>query len=187
MSERTTGLIGRAKLEPRAKLEFVSSAVITVATTLVVTGLALGYDYIFQLENFKNTDDNETIWMRFSDDGGATYEAGASDYAWGLTANGTQSEDDADAQIDLTVLLGNDTGNRNTIEITLVNPNSLGETTAHWIGFFMNTAAPPLMRTLNGGALFEQGPGVVDAVQFLWSGGSTFSVGDITVWRRKRS
>ncbi|HDZ38619.1 MAG TPA: hypothetical protein ENH62_10090 [Marinobacter sp.] len=185
MSERDTGPIRRFRLGPR--FEFINTVAITAATTLEVTALEVGYDYIFQLENFKNTGDDETLWMRFSDDGGATYEAGASDYAWGLTANGTQSEDDADAQIDLTVLLGNDTGNRNTVEITLVNPNSAGETTAHWVGFFMNAAATPLIRSMNGGALFEQGPGVVDAVQFLWSGGSVFTaIGSITVWRRNR-
>lgn len=183
MSRRTLG-----RIDHRRSAEFVSTAAITVATTLVVTGLQAGYDYIIQLEAFGPTDDAEALWMRLSDDGGSTYEAGASDYAWGITVASVFTQDDADAQIDLTNGLGSDTGSRSTLAITLVNANSIEETTAYWDGYVMSTASPQLLRDVRGGALFEQGAGVVDAVQFLWSGGSTFkATGNITVWRRKRS
>lgn len=180
----------KAYVDTNAKdLEFVSTAAITAATTIVVTGLAAGYDYIIQLEAFVPTDDAETLWMRWSDDGGVSYEAGAADYEWALSQAGTGSNDPSDAQIDMAVIFGDDAGNINTIQTTLVNPNASSEkTTAYWNGFVYSEDATPVPRTIIGGAAFKQGTDAVDAVQFLWSGGSTFAAqGDITVWRRKRS
>lgn len=170
--------------------EFVSTAAIGLATTVVVTGLVAGYDYKFVLEAFAPTDDAEIIWMRWSDDAGVSYEAGAADYQWAMTTVGTGSEDVSDAQIDLTgATMGNDASLYSTLEITMPNPNASSEqTTAIWRGFTMNNVATPAVSDVSGGARFIQGTDAVDAVQFLWSGGSTFKAqGDITVWRRKRS
>ena len=172
-------------------LEFVSTASISAATTLAITSLAAGYDYIITLEAFAPTDDNEILWMRWSDDGGSSYESGASDYAWGGTFLGTNQVDAADSEIQLSGVsaFGNDSGNFSTFEITLYNPNATGEnTTTQWTGFWMSEAATPLIENAIGGAYFLQGTDEVDAVQFLWSGGSTFKAqGDISVWRRIRS
>ena len=172
-------------------LEFVSTASISAATTLAITGLAAGYDYIITLEAFAPTDDNEILWMRFSDDGGTSYESGAADYAWGGTFLGTNQTDNSDSEIQLSGIsaFGNDSGNFSTFEITLYNPNATGEnTTTQWTGFWMTEAATPLIENAIGGAYFLQGTDEVDAVQFLWSGGSTFKAqGDISVWRRIRS
>lgn len=170
-------------------LEFVSTAAITAATTVVVTGLAAGYDYIFQLEAFAITDDLQTLWMRFSDDGGVSYEADGTDYSWALLAQASHTIDASDNQIDLSIASGNDANNMSSLSITLVNPNSTGEpTTAYWAGFVTNGDATPVQIVTSGGAVFIQGTDAVDAVQFLWSGGSTFKAqGDITVWRRRRS
>ena len=176
---------------PFPDLQFVSTAAITAATTLVVTGLAAGYDYIIVLEAFAPTADNEIIWMRWSDDGGSTYEAGAADYGWGGSFVGAPVQDVSDSEIQLsgTTGLGNDANNVSSIEITLVNPNASGEqTTCFWKGFMLNSASTPEINNCNGGGRFIQGTDAVDAVQFLWSAGSTFKAqGDITVWRRKRS
>ena len=172
-------------------LEFVTTAAITLATTITVTGLAAGYDYIFVLEAFAPTTDAETLWMRWSDDGGSTYEADAADYQWDVQRQGIDEADASDSEIQLvgTVSVGNDANNTSTMEVTLINPNAGSEqTTAFWNGFIMNIAATPDLFQIVGAARFIQGVDAVDAVQFLWSGGSTFKAqGDITVWRRRRS
>jgi len=172
-------------------LEFVSTAAITAATTLEVTGLAAGYDYIITLEAFAPTDDGEGPWMRFSDDAGVSYEADAGDYSWGLTRAGTGELNDSDTEIQPTgtIGVGNDATNDCTLQFTLINPNASSEqTTVFWQGHVLSTAATPSINAVVGSARFLQGDDAVDAVQFLWSGGSTFKAqGDISVWRRKRS
>lgn len=176
---------------PAADLEFVSTAALTTATSVVVTGMAAGYDYIIQLEAFAPTDDAESIYMRFSDDAGSNYEADATDYGWGAQSAGAGVFDASDSEIAFagTVLNGNDAGNHSSLVVTLVNPNASDEnTTAYWYGMVMDDSATPAPVAIQGGGHFLQGTDAVAAVQFLWSGGSTFKAqGDITVWRRKRS
>lgn len=171
--------------------QFVSTDAITTSTTLVVTNLAIGYDYIITLEAFAPTSDGESLWMRFSDDAGVSYEAGASDYQWEVQIAASSIIDVSDSEIELvgTSTFGNDANNTNSMEITLPNPNAGSEqTTAFWRGFLLSTATTPDMNSVIGGGRFIQGVDAVDAVQFLWSSGSTFKAqGDITVWRRKRS
>ena len=172
-------------------LEFVSTDAITASTTLAVTGLAAGYDYIVTLEAIAPTDDTEVVWMRFSDDAGVSYEADAGDYQWGATRTGTGESAETDAEIAISGAqgLGNDASNVSTVQITLMNPNASGEqTTGFWDGFVMSAAATPVVQAIQGGFFFKQGTDAVDAVQFLWSGGSTFKAqGDISVWRRARA
>ena len=106
-----------------------------------------------------------------------------------LIINGSH-QDVSDAQINLSGNTGgNDANNTSTMQISLSNPNASGEqTTAIYEGYLLNTGSPSEPHPLNGNARFIQGTDAVDAVQFLWSGGSTFKAqGDITVWRRKRS
>ncbi len=168
----------------------VSADAITATATLVVTGLAAGYDYVIQLEAFTPTDDDQVLWMRWSDDAGVSYEAGSTDYSWAVAdGSGTLATDMSDDQIDLTSAgVGNDAGTLSSVAVTLINPNASSEkTTAHWEGHYINSTAGAIF-PVSGAASFLQGNDAVDAVQFLWSGGSTFAAqGDITVWRRKRS
>ncbi len=184
---------GTSLVASASNFEFVSTAAITAVTTIEVNNLAAGFDYIIQLEAFMITDDAQEIWMRFSDDGGISFEAGAADYAWAASGTGIGSgvNDMGDAQIKLgaTHTLGNDAGNINTLGIQLVNPNASSEnTTTFWRGFVMDGAATPSILNISGGGFFLQGTDAVTDVQFLFSGGSTFKAqGDITVWRRKRS
>lgn len=60
MTDRTLGLLNPSI----GTLEFVTTAPITLVTTITVTGLSPGFDYIFQLEAFGQTDDSEVLWMR---------------------------------------------------------------------------------------------------------------------------
>ena len=175
--------------------DFVSTSAITAVSSLEVTGLAAGYDYMFELEAFvPNTDANE-LWMRLSTDNGSTYESGASDYGWQAVVSLSASNDASDSKIALTgnggggTSLGNDAGSVNTIGVTLINPNAGGErATSYWLGTVMGDDASTSTQTVRGGGVFRQGVTAVNAVQFLWSSGGNFKAqGDITVWRRKRS
>ena len=129
--------------------------------------------------------------MRWSNDGGSTYEAGAASYAWSVTVGGSHVRDDSDSEIQVhnTIPSGNDANNAASVTFLLINPNASSErTTSHWQGSVVGVQATPEMRVTNGCAAFIQGADAIDAVQFLWSGGSTFKAqGDISVWRRKRS
>jgi hypothetical protein len=176
---------------PSMDFEFVSTTAISTSTTLVVTGMEAGFDYTIQLEAFSPTDDAETIWMRMSDDGGISYEAGASDYSWDGAFQAASVFDYLASEIALsgTRTSGNDATNVNTMTIDLPNPNaSDARTTMSWQGHIMDAQATVETVSCFGGGIFVQGTNAVAAVQFLWSGGSTFKAqGNITVWRRKRS
>lgn len=173
-------------------MEFVETNAITAATTLRVPAsgtLDAGYDYFISLESFAPTDDNEALWMLYSDDG-TTFESGAADYQWEIQLAGASSVDDSDAQI---VLAGatnfsNSAAAFNTFLITIPNPNDASENTqAIWTGGMMAVTSVS-RRSIIGSANFLQGADTVQAVQFKWSGGSTFKAqGDLTVFRRKRS
>lgn len=188
VERRITGRVNNPG-RPLTDLQFVSTAAITTTTTLVVTGLVAGYDYIFQLSAFTPTDDNQIFWMRWSDDAGVSYEEGVADYSWGGQQAGASAVNMSDAQIELSLTrgVGDDAGTLQTLRIELINPNASSEkTTAFWTGGMIDSTGGII--GVQGYASFLQGNDAVDAVQFLWAGGSTFAAqGDITVWRRKRS
>ena len=170
--------------------QFVSTAAITAAANLNITGIAAGYDYLIQLEAFCPTTDTNLLFLRVSTNGGSSYLAGVSDYQWAAVAGA----DDADSEITLsgTYSVGNDAGNLNTIVLTLINPSGTGENmTVDWSGLIETDAATPAFKEMDGGGAYIGATTAVDAVQFGWStnyGTDTFKAqGDITVWRRRRS
>ena len=183
----------REGVEPRkgGGWEFVSTTSITVIATIATTGMEIGYDYILTMEGFAPTDDDEELWLRFSDDLGVSYESDAADYAWCASVAGVAARNESDVKISISgnTALGNDTGNIQTVEVTLINPAGTSDKTmALWTGFIMETSATPLPQAVQGGAFFLQGTNAVTACIFQFEGGSTFqSQGDITVYRRKRA
>ena len=192
MVHRVPGPIDVRKVQSSpSALQFVSSTAISAAATVVVTGLEVGFDYIIQLEAFAPATDGQSLWMRWSDDAGVSYEAGASDYSWGGNMNGIATNDPSDSEIALsgTSTVGNDATSFSSFKIDMINPNASDEqTTTIWQGFIMDTQATQEVIMFNGGGRFLQGTDAVDAVQFLWSGGGNFKAqGDVTVWKRKRS
>jgi len=171
-------------------LEFVSTASITAASTIEVNDMAAGYDYIIQLEGFSATSDANTLWLRFSDDAGSTFESGASDYSWAYNTVAATEEDTADSQIDIIGAFGNEAGTTSFVKLLLINPNSTGDNLlGYYEGVMRSWGTPPLgFLPFQGACVFEQGTDAVEDIQFSWSGGSTFKAqGDVTVWRRKRS
>jgi len=167
--------------------EFVSTAAITTTTTLEVNNMVAGYDYIIQLESYNNTTNAQRNWLRFSDDAGSSFEAGASDYFWTHYTTDYAATDTSDSQIELNGDQGNTSGYQSTLVLTMVNPVATSEKTmCYWQNFYVSDGDAG--KADHGGAIFLQGTNAIEDIQFLWSGGSTFKAqGDITVWRRKRS
>jgi len=172
--------------------QFVSTAAITVAGNLSVTGIAAGYDYLVQLNAFCCTTDAGIMWLRVSEDAGSSYKAGASDYSHGRHADAVA--DAADNQIDVNgyTAMGNDAGNHGMVEILAVNPNSSGENKLFVSNGTMETgAATPILIGVTSFGMYWGTTSAVNAMQLGWStnyGTDTFKAqGDITVWRRRRS
>lgn len=166
--------------------EHVSSTALTTATSIATAAFDAGYDYRIELENFSITDDSEDFWMRISDDGGSTYEAGGSDYMYETIVGGTVSTSTGAAQILVTSSsAGNDANTVSHLAVQLNNPNATGlhkYLTFH--GGVQNNA--PQIKHIDGSAVVLA-TAVVTNLQFLWADGSTFKAqGNIVVWKRLR-
>lgn len=70
-------------------LVLLTSGTVSAAATLdIVLTSYTGYrGIVFELTNFTPATDDVELWMRVSTDGGATYDAGAGNYRWGLSGN----------------------------------------------------------------------------------------------------
>mgnify|MGYP003672091417 CR=1 FL=1 len=170
-----------------ADFTFVSSAALTTASTISVTGLEAGYDYEIQLEAFAPTTDAQVLWCRMSV--ASSFLSGASDYAWTSDANTSAANDTADSEIHMTgnQTVGNDAGTWNSFSTLLMNPGGTSES-ATLIASGMTIEPTPVLQTQQVGGILIGSVAAVDGIQFLWSGGSTFKAqGDITVYRKKRS
>lgn len=84
--------------------------------------------------------DNVDVYIRFSNDGGATFRAGASDYNWSLQRNvlsGTPSDlhdaDTADNQGKLMLAVGNVAGEFFTLDLTIIAARTASIRTS-WTG-----------------------------------------------------
>lgn len=80
-------------LSNTAGLLLLTSGTVSAAATLdiVLTAYTAYRGIVFELYNFTPATDDVELWMRLSTDGGATYDAGAGAYKWGLNggADGT--------------------------------------------------------------------------------------------------
>lgn len=124
--------------------------------------------------------DTTVLYLRFSDDGGATFEADASDYGWAWnltndTATGSGADavpvgDAADSEIHLSGnSVGNATGEGGVAEILIHNPASAAPTHVTW-SLNYRTAAGAFSNMTGGGIFF----GVLAAtdVRLLMSSGN---------------
>ena len=180
-------------------LEYVGSAALPAQSTFKIASggtpdithaIAAGYDYIIALEAFAPATDLQNLAMRFSDDGGTTFEADSSDYEWGYNQESVHSRDEVDTEIHMTDAIGNDANNTSTLEVILTNPGGTSELlTSRWSGFAASSDGTPgpHIQPIIGAGVFTQGVDAVDGVQFSWSSGNFKAQGDVTVWRRRRS
>jgi hypothetical protein len=173
-------------------LEFVSTAGLTTAALVSITGIAAGYDYVVQFEGICPTTDANTLVMRVSDDAGSSYEAGASDYEWTVGDNNASDVADSEIEFIASTNIGNDSGNRGNYLVTIINPGSSSfETDVYGETYYDNKAATPIRKSNHFAGTYVAATSAINAVQFGWLtnyGTNTFKAqGNVTVWRRRRS
>lgn len=127
-------------------------------------------EYIFVLTNVVPATDNVALWLRSSTDGGSTYDAGASDYAWRLLTNATTTTDTTDAQIELTTAtIGSDTNeNGFTGRVHLFDPAGAEYTAFRHFGIYDEANGDLYIADGGGKRLAAED---VDAVRFMFSSG----------------
>lgn len=87
------------------------------------------------ISGMTNTNDSVSLGLQFSDDGGATFEEGTSDYEWGryyLTAGGGAGDAHSTADTDIEVIgaFGNDANAAHSAEINIFDFASAANKTA---------------------------------------------------------
>lgn len=115
--------------------ETLASAELVNTSNVGITGLSATYRaYKLVFDNYVPSIDNTDIWIRTSTNNGASYQAGASNYAWvafGSAGGGTGADaDGADSAIEVRAVAGSGFGNAGdeaaSGEITLFNPANSG-------------------------------------------------------------
>lgn len=108
-------------------LTLISTASASASATIDITGINSTYaHYIIIVTNLVPATDGQALYVRTSTDGGSTFAAGVSDYAWSMTGNSTggltsSDEDDADSEITLPSC-GNSAGESSCYIINIFNP-----------------------------------------------------------------
>ncbi len=144
--------------------------------TIDITGLTSRYFmYKFIWSHILPSTDSRRLWIRTSADNGASFDAGASDYAW-VAHEATITDvpfsipagDDEDNQINLfdSTLQGNGTDETGAWEITLFNPTTPEYTKIADKGFLHDTSTTDYWTFGAGVRLAAE---AVNAVQFLYN------------------
>ena len=120
--------------------------------------------YVIECINVRPATDGAVLWLRVSDDNGATFKAGATDYQTGAGAFVTG------AQMTLSGSMSNVAGNFLNTVCDLWRPSANAKT--HISGYIshINTAATASVATVNWGR--HNTAAVVDAVRLLMSTGN---------------
>jgi hypothetical protein len=143
-----------------------------------------------ELANIRPSAD-DVLRMQFSDDNGATFESGASDYQWSLMASAIGVFDDEGNNAD-TIIAATNTGAVNfevdfvssgpgvngTIDI--LDPESTDTRTAIQSGLNYNAAAGPNFTVLTGSGRFGTA-GRHNGIRLFWRDASNFDGGRIRV------
>lgn len=161
---------------------FIATASASASATISFTGLTSTYfKYVVEITNLAPATDGVFFQMRTSTDNGASYDSGASDYAWMSfsyemdTGPGpVDSGDNADTKINITpevavVALGNAANEINSLTINLENPSAATFFQCNWYGSITDNAG--VRRILNGGGV-RLAAADVDAIQFAMSTGN---------------
>lgn len=158
---------------------------VTISTTSFVftTGIDSTYDeYEIVIQDLTQTNDNNALMLRVSEDSGSTYKSGASDYEWVLNsilagtglATGT---DAADAQIycnynSANHQLGNSTAGSATFTIRFFKPSDTTMNKHFDIrGRFVAGTSGALVH-VDGSGMYKGTTNAINALQFLNGGGN---------------
>lgn len=121
------------------------SAQATLDIPLDTTGYSNFKNFKLILTNIVPVTDAANLYLRISDDGGSTFEADASDYAWvnntaqlATTPSAGSVGDGADAQVVLLGTVDNVAGDGACVEIMIFNPAATTKTWMKWEGTFVS-------------------------------------------------
>jgi hypothetical protein len=111
--------------------------------------------------NLLPADDDSALLVRFSDDGGATFEVDASDYSFAslyTDENSTSFEigDDASTGVLVAVSLGNGAAEHAHFEFTIYDPAGSGRTHIAWQGCYVDFS-PDQMSVTGSGVMATAG------------------------------
>lgn len=136
--------------------------------------------YEFELEDVKPATDATGLLVRFSTNGGSSYDAGASDYAWASHGNGGASPTGTSNNATTSILLTftNNVGNA-AAEFGVTGlldlfhaADATKNTRAHFAGSYENTAGDIVIWSSAGRRKAAQD---TDALRFLYSSGNIAS------------
>tara|TARA_R100000501_G_C2624720_1_gene118033 strand:- start:1888 stop:2877 length:990 start_codon:yes stop_codon:yes gene_type:complete len=174
---------------------FISAATASTSASLAFTGIDSTYDmYRFDLINLHPVDDLQDLWMRTDANGGASYDAGGSDYAYsfvrmnGASVGGTSST--GAAQMLLTTdgaHVGNAADEALSGQVYLYAPADATFQTMFTWHLSVITGAATSEPGVAMGSGFRVSAAIVDAVQFLFDGGNEIQTGVIRMYGRNNS
>ena len=151
------------------------TTVSAAATLDIVLTSYTGYRALqLVLGNFRPATDAQALYLRFSTDGGSTFDAGVSDYNWAYVRFGDAAlggnEDVADSEIQIGPIMGNAATEGGSFTLTIYQQTS----TAHWTKCFFDghlidiNSNPHCL--IGGGA--REATQDTDAIRFLMSSGN---------------
>jgi hypothetical protein len=162
----------------------ISSAVASNDSTIDFTGLNSTYAaYKLIIDAATPSTDGVAAWIRTSTDGGATYDNGASDYAWGyyflqLGVGTGNANDGGDSQIRIAGQIGNGATEDLSMEILIFNPSGSKFSKVSFSG--NGTDSGGTHTDLQGSGL-RLSADAIDAFRFLFSSGNVAS-GSFTLY-----
>lgn len=150
--------------------KFVTTHTLSADATLDITDIDSSRKYFYKLFT---SDDAAQIFIRTDANNGVSFDAGASDYAYGFsgTANGgAGNQDQANSEIRLTEGVGNDTQEFATGELILINPTDTDFTRVYSRIGYSIAAAGDIEE--QGGYAERASAAIVNALQFNTNGTS---------------
>lgn len=168
----------------------ISSQSASTSASINFTGLSSTYFmYMITFANLQPDTDATTLLFRTSSNGGSSYDAGASDYAWNIyqiDESGGESGpvDNADASI--TIMgeagssdeMGTASNEKGSGNIYIFNPSDTKYTFIEWEGTYFNESTD-LITVFGGG--YRLDTTAVNAVQLLMDSGNIAS-GDFVLY-----
>ena len=108
-------------------LALLTSGTVSAAAALDIplTAYTAYEGFLFVLREFIPATDNTALWIRFSTDGGSSFDAGASDY----TARGPEVAPTTAAQISILITLGNGAAEGMDTEVRILNAGTAAQKT----------------------------------------------------------
>ena len=175
---------------------FIASSTASSSATIDFTsGIGSTYDeYIFVIVDLLPATNATSLWARFSDDGGSTWEAGATDYLYASLAydsDGSPTDvnnDAGQAQMVISTPLSNTAGNTHNGKVMLSSPSNTtyDKNLVYRMGGVDSSGNSS---GLIGASRLNQGGGTwaaIDGVRFLMSSGNIAS-GDFYLYGIKKS